>query len=126
MTQGLQLVLLFFALFGYAGAGASLAVARYRRLSDGERDLGMIGVAVMLLLFGALCTLVGVGASGIPAFGGVILSGQLHVHGAAPGTLPYRGGAPPAHRRGASRGDAEIGVEAGSNGVAHLMIPASS
>lgn len=73
MTQGLQLVLLFFALFGYGGAGASLAVARYRSLSDGERDLGMIGVAVMLLLFGALCTLVGVGASGIPAFGGVIL-----------------------------------------------------
>lgn len=73
MTQGLQLVLLALALFGYAGAGTSLAVARYRRLSDGERDLGMVGVAVMLLLFAALCTVVAVGLTGILAFGGVIL-----------------------------------------------------
>lgn len=71
MTYGLQLVLLLFALFGYGGAGTSMAVARYRRMSDGERDLGMFGVAVLLLLFGALCTAVAVGISGVFAFGGV-------------------------------------------------------
>ena len=73
MTAGLQLILLAFALVAYGGAGASFAVARFRRFSEGERDLGMIGVAVMLFLFGALCTIVGVGLSGVLAFGGVIL-----------------------------------------------------
>jgi len=71
--EGLRIVLLIFALVGYGGAGASLAVVRYRRLSEGERDVGMIAVAAMLFAFGALCTLVGVGAAGIPAFGGVAL-----------------------------------------------------
>lgn len=73
MSHGLQFILLVFALFGFAGAGASIAVARYRRMADGERDLGMIGVAGMLSLFGALCTLVGAGLAGILAFGGVML-----------------------------------------------------
>nr|PZN89137.1 MAG: hypothetical protein DIU52_14990 [bacterium] len=71
--EGLRIVLLIFALVGYGGAGASLAVVRYRRLSEGERDVGMIAVAVMLFAFGALCTLVGVGSAGILAFGGVAL-----------------------------------------------------
>jgi threonine/homoserine efflux transporter RhtA len=73
MTHGLQIVLLVFAAMGYAGAGISLAVSRQRKLTEGARDLGMLGVAAMLFLFAALCTVVGVGAIGILAFGGVVL-----------------------------------------------------
>ena len=73
MTTGLRFILLVFALVGFAGTGASLAIARQRQLTDGERDLGMVGVAAMLFVFGALCTAVGAGVSGILAFGGVVL-----------------------------------------------------
>lgn len=73
MTRGLQVVLLLFAVVGFAGAGASLAVARFRMLTDGERDVGMMGVAGMLLAFGSLCAMVGVGISGVLACGAVVL-----------------------------------------------------
>jgi len=73
MTIGLQIVLLLFAAVGYGGAGASLAVSRYRKIADGERDLGMLGVAMMLFVFGALCTMVGLGFTGIFAVGGVLV-----------------------------------------------------
>lgn len=69
----LRIVLLVFALIGFAGTGASLAVGRYRHLMDGERDLGMLGVACMLFVFGALCTAVGTGLVGVLAFGGIAL-----------------------------------------------------
>jgi hypothetical protein len=81
-VQGLRIVLLVFALVGYAGAGASLAVARFRYLTDGERDAGLLGIAVMLFAFGALCTMAGSGLWGVLAFGGVavgaayLLTGQ--------------------------------------------------
>jgi threonine/homoserine efflux transporter RhtA len=71
MTAGLHMVLLVFATVGFAGAGASLAVARTRHMNDGERDAGMLGVAGMLFMFGALCTAVGSGLIGVIAFGGV-------------------------------------------------------
>lgn len=78
MTVGLKLILLLFAVVGFGGTGASLAVARYRHLCDGERDFGMICVAAMLFAFGALCAGVGTGLSGILAFGGVVmLAGYL-------------------------------------------------
>lgn len=73
MMGGLQLVLMLFAVVGYGGAGVSLAVARCRKVADGARDLGMLGVAAMLFLFAALCTAVAVGFTGILAFGGVVL-----------------------------------------------------
>ena len=73
MSQGLQLVLMLFAVVVYGGAGASLAVARHRHLTDGERDFGMLAVALMLFIFGALCTAVGVGVVGVLAFGGIVL-----------------------------------------------------
>ena len=73
MTLGLQIILLLFAVVGFGGTGASLAVARYRRLADGERDLGMLCVAGMLFLFGALCTVVASGFAGVFAFGGVVM-----------------------------------------------------
>lgn len=73
MTAGLQVVLLIFAVIGFAGTGASLAVARARYVNDGERDAGMLGVAAMLFIFGALCTVVGSGLVGVVAFGGVML-----------------------------------------------------
>ena len=84
MSLGLEIILLGFAVVGYAGTGASLAVARYRALEEGRRDLGMLGVAAMLFLFGAICTSVAVGALGIPALGAVatwlsyvIMAGQI-------------------------------------------------
>jgi threonine/homoserine efflux transporter RhtA len=72
MTAGLQIILLMFALVGFAGAGASMAVANSRRKVDGERDAGMLGVAAMLFVFGTLCTAVGSGMLGVMAFGGVV------------------------------------------------------
>ncbi|MBI4410825.1 MAG: hypothetical protein HY561_14035 [Gemmatimonadetes bacterium] len=73
MTEGLRLVLLVFAVVGYGGAGASLAVCRYRDLAEGERDWGMFGVAGMLGVFGSLCTVVAAGILGLAAFGAVML-----------------------------------------------------
>lgn len=72
VTLGLQLLLLLFGLVGFAGAGASVAVGRARRVDEGERDVGMLGVAVLLFVFGALCTALAAGAPGILAFGGVV------------------------------------------------------
>jgi threonine/homoserine efflux transporter RhtA len=73
MTAGLQMVLLGFAMVGFAGTGASLAVAQGRRRLDGDRDAGMLGVAAMLFVFGSLCTVAGSGVLGVLAFGGVVL-----------------------------------------------------
>lgn len=73
MTAGLQIILLMFALIGFAGAGASLAVARSRYVTAGERDAGMLGVAAMLIVFGVLCTSVSSGLIGVIAYGGVML-----------------------------------------------------
>jgi threonine/homoserine efflux transporter RhtA len=73
MTAGLQMVLLGFATIGFAGTGVALAVANARRRVDGERDAGMLAVAAMLLVFGALCALASSGVLGVLAFGGVML-----------------------------------------------------
>ena len=73
MTAGLRFMLLLFALVGYTGAGASLAVSRYRYALDGESDVGMLAVAVMLFVFGSLCTIVAGGLVGVLAFGVVVL-----------------------------------------------------
>lgn len=69
--QGMRIMLLTFALVGFAGAGAALAVARYRFLGEGERDLGLGGIAAMFLTFAALCTVAASGLFGVLAFGGV-------------------------------------------------------
>jgi uncharacterized membrane protein YhiD involved in acid resistance len=73
MTAGLRIILLIFALIGYIGAGAALAAVRYRRWSEGERDVGMLGMAAMLFLFAVLCTSVGVGLSGVAAVGVLVV-----------------------------------------------------
>ena len=72
MTAGLHVVLLAFAVVGFAGTGGALAVARGRHIRDGELDAGMIGVAVMMFMFGSLCTMVGSGLIGVIAFGGIV------------------------------------------------------
>lgn len=69
--HGMRLMLLLFALIGFAGAGAALAVARHRLLEEGERDLGLAGITAMFATFGALCTFAASGLLGIVAFGGV-------------------------------------------------------
>jgi hypothetical protein len=74
--QGMRLMLLIFALVGFAGAGAALAVARYRFVAEGERDLGLGGIAAMFLVFGALCTVAASGFFGVIAFGGVAVWGS--------------------------------------------------
>jgi hypothetical protein len=71
MTVGLRVVLMLFAVVGFAGAGAALAVARQRLVTEEEHDLGMLAVSGMLFVFGALCTTVATGPLGIAAFGGV-------------------------------------------------------
>lgn len=71
--QGMRLMLLVFALVGFAGAGAAFAVVRYRLLEEGERDVGLSGIAIMFLTFGALCTAAAGSLFGVVAFGGVIV-----------------------------------------------------
>ncbi|HSH46633.1 MAG TPA: hypothetical protein VK966_12385 [Longimicrobiales bacterium] len=75
-VQGMRLILLLFALVGFAGAGAALAMARYRWNTEAERDLGLMGVTAMFLLFGTLCTLAASGLAGVLAFGGVVVGGS--------------------------------------------------
>jgi hypothetical protein len=72
MVLGMRFMLLIFALLGFAAAGAALAVARYRILGEGERDYGLIAIAIMFGIFGSLCTLAASGWFGVLAFGGVV------------------------------------------------------
>ena len=74
--QGMRIMLLVFALVGFAGAGAALAVARHRFMFEGERDLGLGGIALMFLTFGALCTIAASSLFGVLAFGGVAVWGS--------------------------------------------------
>lgn len=69
--QGMRILLLMFALVGFAGAGAALAMARHRWISEGEQDLGIGAIAAMFLAFGSLCTVAASSLFGIIAFGGV-------------------------------------------------------
>ena len=69
--QGMRIMLLLFALVGFAGAGAAMAVARYRLVTEGERDVGLGGIALMFFAFGTLCVLAASGPFGVLAFGGV-------------------------------------------------------
>ena len=71
--QSVRLLLLLFALVGFAGAGSALAMARHRGRTEGERDIGLLGIAGMFLTFGTLCTLAASGIFGVLAFGGVIV-----------------------------------------------------
>lgn len=68
-TAVLQVLLLLFAMAGFGGAGASLAVVRARHAAYGEHDAGMIVVAAMLFLFGAVSSGVEWGVMGMAAIG---------------------------------------------------------
>ena len=68
-TAVLQVMLLTFAMAGFGGGGASLAVVRSRYALYGERDAGMIAVAAMLFVFGAVCCAVEWGMLGVVAVG---------------------------------------------------------
>lgn len=76
MVQGLRLMLLIFAAVGFASAGAAWAALRNRLLDDGQRDYGLAAIAVMLALFGVLCTYAASGLFGVVAFGGVVAWGS--------------------------------------------------
>lgn len=71
--QGVRILLLMFALVGFAGAGGALAMARHRGRREGERDIGLLGIAGMFITFGSLCTLAASGLFGVLAFGGVVV-----------------------------------------------------
>jgi hypothetical protein len=73
LTAGLHVILLAFAVIGFTGTGAALAVARGRYVHEGERDIGMLGVSAMMFMFGVLCMSIGSGLLGVAAFGGVML-----------------------------------------------------
>lgn len=72
MTVELGFILLLFAAVGFAGAGAAFAVARSRADVDSERDLGMLGVGVLLLGFATLCAAVLGGIAAVLAIGTVV------------------------------------------------------
>jgi hypothetical protein len=72
VSAAIILTLMFFAAIGFAGAGVAFAVGRARELSEGEVDVGMRAVTLLLFVFGAVCTYVSVGFAGILAFGGVV------------------------------------------------------
>lgn len=74
-VDGIRLMLLVFALVGYAGTGAALAVGRHRLMTEGERDLGLAGIGLMFGTFGALCTIAASGLVGVLAFGGITVFG---------------------------------------------------
>ena len=106
MNLGLEIVLVLFALVGYVGTGASLAVARYRALDDGQVDLGMLGVALMLWIFGAICTAVAVGLTGVLAVGSVaiwasyvVTANQIGLFAIDVGTPSEPSPAPPSQSR---------------------------
>ncbi|MGQ0562625.1 MAG: hypothetical protein ACT443_12215, partial [Gemmatimonadota bacterium] len=63
---------LVFAAIAFAGAGVAHAVARARELAEGDLDIGMRAVCLLLIGFGGICTFVAVGFAGVLAFGSVI------------------------------------------------------
>lgn len=95
LSAGLQIVLLLFAVVGYAGAGASLAASRHRHIEEGKPDLGLLGVAAMLMLFGALCTVVAVGFTGVLAFGAVVVWASYVLMAQHVGLFTIEAGRPP-------------------------------
>lgn len=72
MSEPIIISLLFFAAIGFAGAGVAFAVARAREINEGENDVGMRAVAVLLGFFGGTCAFVAGGLSGLFGFGAVI------------------------------------------------------
>lgn len=72
MIPFVKIALLLFAALGFAGVGAALAVGRLRELQEGNSDFGMRGLAAVLGIFSAACTISAAGFIGIIAFGGVI------------------------------------------------------
>lgn len=72
MALAVKIALLIFAALGFGGAGAALAVGRLRQITDGEPDIGMRALAVVLALFSAICTVSATGFAGVLAFGGVV------------------------------------------------------
>jgi hypothetical protein len=66
-------MLLIFAGVAFAGAGAALAILRQRSAEHGEHDIGLGLVVTMLVLFGALCAILGAGFGAIFGFGGIVM-----------------------------------------------------
>ncbi len=93
----MRFMLFVFASIGFAAAGAAIAVARSRLLSDGERDYGLGAVAALFLLFGSLCTMAASGLFGVLGFGGVVVWAAYLITGQRLGlfSIETRPGPPP-------------------------------
>jgi hypothetical protein len=72
VSYAIVITLLFFSAIGSAGAGVAYAVGRARELTEWEIDVGMRAVTLLLFCFGAACSFVAVGLTGVFAFGGII------------------------------------------------------
>jgi hypothetical protein len=81
MVSGMRFMLFVFATVGFGAAGAAIAVARFRLLGDGERDLGIAAIAGLFFLFGALCTIAASGLAGVFGFGIVVVWGAYLIMG---------------------------------------------
>lgn len=66
-------MLLIFAGVAFAGAGAALAIMRQRSAEQGERDVGLALVVMVLAAFGGLCAKLSAGFAAIFGFGGVVM-----------------------------------------------------
>jgi hypothetical protein len=69
-VQGMRLMLLVFAPSGSLAPVPRWPSVATGIVTEGERDLGLAGIGLMFLAFGALCTAAASGISGVLAFGG--------------------------------------------------------
>lgn len=99
----IAMTLLFFAALGFSGAGVAYAVGRAHEVAEAESDFGMRALSVLLFGFGAVCTYVAAGLSGVLAYGG---------------TLSWFSYVLSAHRLGVFEVNAVAGAGAGAGRVA--------
>ena len=67
-----RLLLLLFGIIAFAGAGAALALARYRHANEARPDNPMVGLAAVLAAFAGMCTSAAAGWTGVLAIGGAV------------------------------------------------------
>lgn len=107
MTPGWRLILVLMSGTFYAGAGAALALGRFRRQAEAELDFSALGAAVVFF-FASVLVIPAAGFLAIPAFGmvaswlGYVVSAQrlelfrVETGPPEPRPKPVRGAPPPA------------------------------